>query len=318
MPDVAFIVSSGFQMMVFAGVSVFEMANISAGKKLYDLRVLSETGGAVSSSVGVAIDTEAFSDPAFDTLIIAGMVQPVPSTIGLINFVRGALPSCRRVASVCTGAFVLGEAGLLDGRRVTTHWAFARELQSRFPRAKVEPDRIFIDESPVWTSAGMAAGIELILGMVERDYGPELTRLTAQNLVVDHRRPGGQPQRSVLLEIAPTSDRIQIALDHARRNLHMSLTVERLADVANLSPRQFSRAFRAETGETPARAVERLRLETARLMLGESRHRIEDVAIETGFGDPERMRRAFLRAFGQPPQAFRREARRSLTAAHSS
>jgi transcriptional regulator GlxA family with amidase domain len=182
----------------------------------------------------------------------------------------------------------------------------------------VEPDRIFIDESPVWTSAGMAAGIELMLCMVERDFGQELARSIAQNLVVYHRRPSGQPQRSVLLEMASASDRIQIALDHARRNLRTPLTVERLADVANLSPRQFSRAFRAETGETPAKAIERLRLETARLMLGESRHRLEDVAMETGFGDPDRMRRAFLRAFGQSPQALRRETRQGVTSAQSS
>jgi transcriptional regulator GlxA family with amidase domain len=155
----------------------------------------------------------------------------------------------------------------------------------------------------------MTAGIDLALAMVEKDLGPETARSVAQRLVIYHRRAGGQSQHSALLELEPKSDRIQNALTYAKRNLHTELSVERLADAANLSPRQFSRAFRAETGQSPAKAVEHLRVETARVMMEQSRHPIDVVAQETGFADRRRMRLAFLRAFGQPPQAIRRNAR---------
>jgi transcriptional regulator GlxA family with amidase domain len=155
----------------------------------------------------------------------------------------------------------------------------------------------------------MTAGIDLALALVENDLGAKVARAVARNLVVYHRRAGGQSQHSALLELEPKSDRIQSALTYAKKNLSEPLSVEQLAEVARLSPRQFSRAFRAETGQTPAKAVERLRLETARLMLEESRHTIDRIASDTGFSDTRRMREAFLRVFGQPPQAFRRNAR---------
>ncbi len=158
----------------------------------------------------------------------------------------------------------------------------------------------------------MTAGIDLALAMVEKDHGIEVARAVARMLVVYHRRSGGQSQFSALLELEPKSDRIQKALDFARGNLKSQLSVEELAEAAHLSPRQFSRAFRAETGQSPAKAVENLRLEAARLMMEQSRHPIDVVADETGFADRERMRRAFLRAFGQPPQAIRRNAQQEL------
>ena len=198
---------------------------------------------------------------------------------------------------------------MLDGRRATTHWAFARELQARFPQLKVEEDRIFIIDGPVWTSAGMSAGIDLALAMVEKDLGPEIARDTARKLVVYHRRAGGQSQFSALLELEPKSDRIQKALDFAKQNLRHALTVEDMANAANLSARQFSRAFRAETGQSPAKAVENLRVEAARVLMEQGRLSMDTIADETGFADRERMRRAFLRSFGQPPQAMRRQAR---------
>jgi transcriptional regulator GlxA family with amidase domain len=306
---VGFVVSPGFQVMSFAAVSAFEFANVSAREKLYDIQLLSETGGAVPTSLGMSIDTMSFGAPDFDTLIVSGLMEPAPSTSGMIGFVQAALRACRRVASICTGAFILAEAGLLDGRRATTHWLIARDLQARFPKVRMEEDRIFIIDGPIWTSAGMSAGIDLALGMVEKDFGAELARSVAQKLVVYHRRAGGQSQHSALLEMDAKSDRIQSALAYAKRNLHTPLTVEQLAEAARLSPRQFSRAFRAETGQSPAKAVEHLRVEAARLMMEQSRHPIDVVATETGFADRERMRRAFLRAFGQPPQAMRRNAR---------
>jgi transcriptional regulator GlxA family with amidase domain len=209
---------------------------------------------------------------------------------------------------------VLAEAGLLDGRRATTHWHRARELQIRFPKLKVEEDRIFIVDGQVWTSAGMTAGIDLALAMIEKDFGADVARAVARKLVVYHRRAGGQSQFSALLELEPKSDRIQRALEYAKRNLDTPLTVRQLAEAAHLSPRQFSRAFQAETGQSPAKAVENLRVEAARLMMEQSRHPIDVIARQTGFADRDRMRRAFLRAFGQPPQVIRRNARAEIAA----
>lgn len=306
---VGFVVSPGFQMMSLAALSVFEMANVGASKKLYDIRVLSEDGGAVASSIGATMDTRPISRPAFDTLIVTGILQPATTSDGVLKFLRKAFTDCRRVASICTGAFILAEAGLLHDRRATTHWQHARDLQRRFPRVRVEDDRIFIIDGSVWTSAGMSAGIDLALGMVEKDFGAEMTRSVAQSLVLYHRRAGGQSQHSALLQMDAKSDRVQNALVYAKRNLRGALTVDELAEAAHLSSRQFSRAFREETGQSPAKAVEHLRVEAARVMIEQSRHSIDTIAAETGFADRERMRRAFLRAFGQPPQVIRRNAR---------
>ena len=310
---IGFVVCPGFQVMSFAAVSVFEFACLEVGAQVYDVRVLSETGGSIRSSIGMSVETDRFDDMDFDTLIVGGSTVIEPSTPGLLTFVRQALGRYRRVAATCIGAFVLAEAGLLDGRRATTHWRYARELQARFPTAKVEEDRIFVIDGPVWTSAGMTAGIDLALAMVEKDLGADVARSVARKLVVYHRRAGGQSQFSALLELEPKSDRVQNALDYARRNLHSALTVSQLAEAAHLSPRQFSRAFHAETGQSPAKAIENLRVEAARLMMEQSRHPIEVVAQQTGFADRDRMRRAFLRAFGQPPQVIRRNARAEAT-----
>ena len=312
MLTIGFALPPGFQIMGLAAVSAFELANVVAKEQLYDIRLLSEQGGALPNSFGMAIETRSLSRYKLDTLIVTGLLRPVPSTPGLIKQVRKAFESSRRIASVCTGAFILGEAGLLDGRRVTTHWVYARDLQKQFPNAHVEDDRIFIIDGPIWTSAGMSAGIDLALGMIEKDFGAELARAVAQRLVVHHRRAGGQSQHSALLELDAKSDRIQSALAYARRNLRTALTVEDLAEAAHLSPRQFSRAFRDETGQSPAKAVEHLRVEAARVMIEQSRHSMDEVAAETGFADPERMRRAFVRTFGQPPQVMRRNARLAI------
>jgi transcriptional regulator GlxA family with amidase domain len=215
----------------------------------------------------------------------------------------------RLLVGVCVGAEVLAEAGLLDGRRATTHWGFAQELQKRHPLVQVQPDRIFINDGPVWTSAGMTAGIDMVLALVEQDLGAEIARAVAKKMVVYYRRPGGQSQFSAMLELEPQSDRIQKTLAHARAHLREPLSVEDLADVAHLSPRQFSRAFKAETGQSPAQAVENLRVEAARTMIDAGELALGVVAREAGFGDPERMRRAFLRTLGQPPQSIRRSAR---------
>jgi transcriptional regulator GlxA family with amidase domain len=311
---IGFVVLPGFQMMSVAALSVFELANKEIGEPVYDVHLLSETGGSICSSIGISVATGPLDDANFDTLLVGGSAVVGALTPGVIKFLHQALERSRRVASTCTGAFVLAEAGLLDGRRATTHWHRARDLQARFPKVKVEADRIFIIDGPVWTSAGMTAGIDLTLAMVEKDLGADVARAVAKQLVVYHWRAGGQSQFSALLELEPKSDRIQNALAYAKRNLDAPLTVGQLAEAAHLSPRQFSRAFRAETGQSPAKAIENLRVEAARLMMEQSRHPIDVVARQTGFADRDRMRRAFLRALGQPPQVIRRTARAAAAA----
>ena len=310
MISVAFVVFEGFQSMALAAMPVFEYANSSAGEALYDVRVLSEDGSTLRASGGLSVGTEAFGERVFDTVIVVGgdaILEQAPE--GVLDYVRASARTARRTASICSGAFVMAQAGLLEGRRATTHWAYARQLQERFPAIKVEADRIYVTDGSIWTSAGMTAGIDLALAMVEKDHGAELARAVAQKLVMYHRRAGGQSQHSALLELAPKSDRIQTVLGYAREHLAQTLSVEQLAQVARLSPRQFSRAFRAETGQSPAKAIENLRLEAARQMLERGRLTLEQIALETGFLDPRRMREAFLRAFGQPPQVIRRNAR---------
>jgi transcriptional regulator GlxA family with amidase domain len=311
MRDIAFIVYPGYSVMALAVAAAFEVANMMADEPAYDLHFVSETGGRVKTSSGLMLESEAFSDMPFDTLIVGGAAIPGPLTPGLIAFMRDAPKRHRRIAAVCVGAFVLAEAGLLDGRNATTHWLYARELQKQFPKMKMDEDRIFINDGPIWTSAGMSAGIDLGLALIENDLGPELAKSVARKLVVYHRRGGGQSQFSTLLELAPKSDRIQTALAYARENLDKPLTVSELAEAARLSPRQFSRAFRAETGKPPAKAIENLRVEAARNLMEQSRHPIDVVARQMGFSDRDHMRRAFLRAFGQSPQVLRRQARQS-------
>jgi transcriptional regulator GlxA family with amidase domain len=252
------------------------------------------------------VETIPFEPGHIETVIVGAGIGPPQPTAGLLDLLRSALGKTRRIAAICNGTFILAKAGLLDGRRATTHWRNARELRSSFPAIKVEDHRIFIIDGPIWTSAGATAGIDLALAMVEKDFGPDVARRVAKSLVVYHRRAGGQSQHSALLEMAPKSDRVQNALAYAMAHLAGAISVEQLADAARLSPRQFSRTFLAETGRSPAKAVEQLRVEAARLMMEQGRHSMDEVARKTGFASRERMRRAFLRAFGQPPQAIRR------------
>ncbi len=309
MRDIAFAVYPGYSLMALAVVTVFETANLITDEPAYQLHFVSEAGGGVKASSGLTLSSEPFSDAPFDTLIVGGATIPEAPSAAMIGFMQAAPKRHRRIAAICTGAFVLAEAGLLDGRRATTHWLHARDLQKKFPKVKVEEDLIFINDGAIWTSAGMTAGIDLGLALVESDLGPALAKSVARKLVVYHRRAGGQSQFSTLLELEPKSDRIQTALAYAREHLHTPLTVPQLAEAACLSPRQFSRAFHAETGQSPAKAIENMRVEAARSLMELTRHPIDVVARQTGFSDRDHMRRAFLRAFGQPPQTLRRNAR---------
>lgn len=200
---------------------------------------------------------------------------------------------------------MLAQAGLLSDRRATTHWAHAQNMKTLYPAIRVEEDRIFIIDDHVWTSAGLTAGLDMALGMVEKDLGTDIARNVAHRLVMHHRRSGGQTQHSEMLALAPRSDRLQSALEYARNNLNKPLTVEDLADAVHVSARQLSRLFRAETGKSPAKAIEGLRLENARLMIEQGRLSLDVIARESGFRDRRHMREVFIRGYGIPPQSLR-------------
>ncbi|MCB8876500.1 GlxA family transcriptional regulator [Acidisoma silvae] len=309
MLTVGFVVSPGFPIMSLAALSVFEFANVSTGRDCYDIHILSETGGPIRTAMGTSLETAAWGERHFDTLIIGGNTAVHPTSAGLQSFITAAARTSRRLSSICTGVFALADTGVLGQRRVTTHWLFTEDFANRFPDLRLDRDRIFIVDGPIWTAAGNSAGIDLTLAMLEMDYGAALAHDVARIMVVDHLRPGAGSQHSAMLAMKPRSDRIQAALAHARQNLQAVLSVEVLAQVAGLSPRQFSRAFQAETGTSPAKAIETLRIEAAQLMIAQSCHPIEIIAAESGFGDQERMRRAFLRGLGRPPQAVRAQAK---------
>lgn len=309
MRDIAFLIHSDLSAMALAVVMAFEVANSVSDEQVYDLHFVSETGGAIRTSSGMTLNTEPFTDMPFHTLIVGGTLVPQVSSPSLTAYMRDALKRHRRIAAIGTGSFMLAEAGLLDGRNATTHWMHATSFRSLYPVVRLEQNSIFTNDGPIWTTAGGAAGLDLSLALIESDLGADIARAVARELVIYHRRPGGQAQISSLLELAPKSDRIQAALTYARENLHKPLTVPELAEAAHLSPRQFSRAFQAETGQSPAKAIESLRVEGARNLMEGTRHPIEVVARQTGFTDCDHMRRAFLRAFGEPSQALRRSVR---------
>jgi transcriptional regulator GlxA family with amidase domain len=301
-----------FQLLDASGpISVFEIASRLAGTTA-SIRVLAEVPGGVRSSSGVELLARGLRSAGhLSTLIVAGGegVIAASRSAKLLAFVRAAEKRGVRIASVCSGAYILAEAGLLDGRRATTHWRRTPHFLSSYPRVKLESDRIFVRDGGIWSSAGISAGIDLALAMVTEDFGEEVARQTARQLVLYDRRSGGQSQFSSLLELKAPAGRFGPLLTWAREHLDTPLTVEHLAERAGMSSRHFTRAFVAETGTTPFKAVERLRIEVARQRVQSSSEAIERVAQSTGFRDPERMRRAFIRAFGQPPQSLRRAAR---------
>jgi transcriptional regulator GlxA family with amidase domain len=308
---ILFVVFDRFQILDLTGpLAAFEVASRFV-ENAYAVTTISAKGGLVASSQGLKVWTEPFVDRPCDTLMIAGGAGAFDAGRNLMirDYVLARHAKARRTASVCSGALVLALAGLLEGKRATTHWRRAPSLQKHFPAIRVEPDRIYIKDCNVWTSAGISAGIDLALALIEEDLGAEIAALVAKELVVYHRRPGGQSQFSTLLDLKPSGDPSAKALAYARERLCEPLNVEQLAEAAGLSPRQFARRFLAETGQTPAKAVERLRVEAARSEVETGHAPIDQIARRAGFGDAERMRRAFLRTLGQPPQALRRTAR---------
>ena len=301
-----------FQLLDAAGpISVFDIARRYARNES-PIRVIAAKPGPVRSTSGTEMVARKFGPAsAITTLIIAGGegVEAASQNVCTVNFVKAVAARGTRVASVCSGTYMLAEAGLLDGKRATTHWNRTRHFLLAYPKVKLEPDQIFVREGNIWSSAGITAGIDLALAMVAEDYGEAIVEKTARQLVLYHRRSGGQSQFSSLLELKAPTGRFGPLLTWAREHLDQRLTVEDLAERAGMSARHFTRAFIAETGATPSKAIERLRIEVARERVQSSSEAIERVAEVTGFRDPERMRRAFIRAFGQPPQSLRRAAR---------
>lgn len=306
---IALLIFPNFQILDAAGpLSAFELAERAAPGH-YRLSVTARQAGLVAGSCGVQWQAAAFEAPErIDTLIVVGGegTRELRHCTATRDYLRRCAGTARRIASVCTGAYALAEAGLLDGRRATTHWLRSRDFQRRYPAITLESDRIFIADGPVWTSAGITAGIDLALALIAEDLGDEISRHVARHLVVYHRRPGGQSQHSALLEMPTPGHRFAPLLDHMRAHLAGDLSVERLAETAAMSPRNFARVFHAEMGMTPAKAVERLRADAARAAVESGGLALQDIARRFGFRDQERMRRAFVRCFGQSPSALRR------------
>ena len=278
----------------------------------YRVTVAASAAGPVASSSGLTIlpgATLADAPAQIDTLLVAGGTgqrQAIRDPL-LIDWIARTGPAARRTASVCTGAFLLAEAGLLDGRRATTHWSAARELARRYPAITVDPEPIFINEGSIWTSAGVTAGMDLALAMVEEDLDREAALAIARQLVLFLHRPGSQAQFSATLAAQqPEREPLRDAQRFAVENPGADLSVEAMASRAHMSARHFARSFRAETGTTPARYVERVRLEAARRRLEDSTEPVGAIAAACGFGTAERMRRTFLRALAVGPAEYRR------------
>jgi transcriptional regulator GlxA family with amidase domain len=288
----------------------------------YRLRVVSAHGGPLRTSSGLVISTEPMSALAgedIDTLIVAGgaaalrhgspvtaVAQWLASHHALVDWIARRAPQVRRLCCVCTGTFLLAAAGQLAGRTVATHWASAQLLADCFADLRVEPDRIFCHDGPVWSSGGVTAGIDLALALIEDDFGREAALKTARVMVVCMKRAGGQSQFSVPLA-AQISDRGDFAALHAWMWEHLAgdLRIDELAEQAGMSRRTFMRRYAAATGRTPAKTIETMRLDAVRAALEGTSKTLKQIARDAGFGDEDRMRRAFRRQFGVNPNDYR-------------
>jgi transcriptional regulator GlxA family with amidase domain len=286
-------------------------AEVFASAGLYDIQVVAPDPEPFFMSNGMQVVPHAGMDQVrgpIDTLVIAGGVgtRRMATDPRVIEWTRAAAKRSRRVTSVCSGAFVLGAAGLLDGRRATTHWQWCDTLAGLYPQVEVERDAIFVVDGDVYTSAGVTAGMDLALALVEEDLGADVAREVAQQLVVFLRRPGGQSQFSAQIAAPPAErDSLRDVQTYIATNVAADLSVPALAQRAAMSPRNFARAFRRETGMTPAAYVESARVEQARIALEGSDAQVESIARHCGFGTVETMRRAFHRRLGVGPAAYR-------------
>jgi len=294
-------------VQVFASANDF--ATEAGATPPYELRVVTQAGPSVTASAGVglaAIPLPAIGAP-LDTLMIAGGqgVETAAADPGLVDWVRQRAKDARRVASVCTGAFLLAASGVLDGKRATTHWSLCAELARRFPAIRVEPDPIFVRDGSIWTSAGVTAGIDLALALVEQDLGHAASLAVARYLVMFLKRPGGQAQFSAALALQTAEDKFGALHDWISRHLAEDISLQVLARQAGMSERSFSRRYAEATGLTPGRAVEQLRVEAARRLLLESRLPVKRISQRCGFGSEETMRRSFIRLLAVSPQDYR-------------
>jgi transcriptional regulator GlxA family with amidase domain len=307
---------------VFAGAAeALDARGGSSGG--YRVRTLSASGEPVRSSSGLTLVPDGVlprSGEAIDTLIVpggSGRERAVEDRV-LMRWLAAAPSRCRRVASVCTGSFLLAAAGLLDGRRATTHWAWAERLAREYPSVSVDPDPIFVRDGDIWTSAGVTAGMDLALALVEDDHDRELALLIARHLVLFLRRPGNQSQFSAMLRAQqPEREPLREVQRQVLEDVGGRHTVEAMAERAHMSPRNFARAFRAQTGVTPARYVESVRLEAARRRLEETGEPVEGIARACGFASAEAMRRSFLRTLQVGPSEYRRRFRSSFATART-
>ncbi|GAB3655932.1 GlxA family transcriptional regulator [Ramlibacter alkalitolerans] len=301
------------QLLDVAGpADVFaEAARQLADPQAYSVEVIGTQAGVLRSScgLGLAVDATFSTHPGgLDTLLVAGSprIEAVEADAQLHDWLRAQAGSVRRIGSVCNGAFVLAGAGLLDGRRAATHWNAVARLAARHPRANVEPDAIYVKDGNLYTSAGVSAGMDLALAMVEEDHGRELALGVARELVMFLKRPGGQSQFSAYLA-AQTAARSNIrqVQDHVLAHLDADLSVPRLAAHAGMSERNFARVFRAETGMTPAEFVEQARIDEARRLMQGSALPLKRLAANIGYANTDAFRRAFLRRLGVGPSEYR-------------
>lgn len=294
-------------LQVFASAN--DMVAEAGGTPPYLLRVVAKGGQGVTASAGLGIATHPLPriSTALDTLIVAGGpgVEAASADPELVDWVRRRAERARRVASVCTGAFLLAASNVLDGRRAATHWSVCADLARRFPAVRVESDPIFVRDGPIWTSAGVTAGIDLALALVEQDLGRTAALAVARYLVVFLKRPGGQAQFSAALSLQSAEDQFGALHEWINKHLTDDISLPLLARQAGMSERSFSRHYLEATGLTPARAVERLRVEEARRLLSESRLPVKRISQRCGFGSEETMRRSFLRVLAATPQDYR-------------
>ncbi|PHN54251.1 AraC family transcriptional regulator [Pseudomonas sp. ICMP 8385] len=294
-------------LQVFASAN--DLARQQGWPLPYAVNVIAAQAEPVMTSAGLALVAEPLpgAETPCDTLVIAGGwgVYGAAEDPQLVAWVRQKATQSRRMASVCTGAFLLAASGLLDGCRVATHWTRCEELARKYPRLQVEANPIFIQQGSLWTSAGVTAGIDLCLALVEQDLGRAVALDVARHLVVFLKRPGGQAQFSVTLSLQKGGSRFSELHAWMAEHLHLDLSIPTLAAVCGMSERSFVRHYRADTGQTPARAVELLRVETARRQLADSAVAIKRIAAQCGFGSEETMRRSFIRALSITPQLYR-------------
>ena len=290
---------------------------------MYVVEPLSIDGGRVRTLQGIVVETKAapeLSPGIFDTfLVVGGMVDHTNCDPRILEWIARNSPQARRVASVCCGAFLLGGAGLLDGRRATTHWEDCERLRVSFPMTEVQSDAIFVQDGKFWTAAGITAGIDMALAMIEEDHGHRLALTVARNLVVFLKRPGGQSQFSTMLQSQSAEGPLGSLLDWIVEHPRGDLRAEALADRVNMSLRNFYRAFETVTGTSPANWVELARVENAKRLLSQGMEPIDQVAYKSGFASYDTMRKAFARRLGVTPTTYReRFAPRRAAPAESS